>query len=172
MAAHGLCRADERYSCVLNGRFKGGWTTRHYGRPARNIHAIQMELAQSTYLEAESPPWDYSPARALQIRHTLSRLLGKPAHTAMHGSPPGPPHPGPAAPRVPPLEAWAYLARARTATGEPKTAVGRLTEVSGGEAVDRDVPAVVNAGRGRKRFSAWAICNAGAGSRFPTTSYD
>ena len=30
---------------VLNGRFKGGWTTRHYGRPAEGIHAIQMELA-------------------------------------------------------------------------------------------------------------------------------
>ena len=31
---------------VLNGRFKGGWTTRHYGRPD-GVHAIQMELAQS-----------------------------------------------------------------------------------------------------------------------------
>lgn len=85
MAAHGLCRADERYSCVLNGRFKGGWTTRRYGRPARGIHAIQMELAQSTYLAEERPPWTYDHARALQIRRPLSRLLGKLAHIAMNG---------------------------------------------------------------------------------------
>ncbi len=38
------------YTAVLNGRFKGGWTTRHYGRPAEGLHAIQMELAQSTYM--------------------------------------------------------------------------------------------------------------------------
>src|SRR3546814_12180730 len=34
---------------VVNGRFKGGWTTRHYGRPDDGIHAVQMELAQRGY---------------------------------------------------------------------------------------------------------------------------
>jgi N-formylglutamate deformylase len=38
------------FDAILNGRFKGGWTTRHYGRPEMGVHAIQMELAQSTYL--------------------------------------------------------------------------------------------------------------------------
>jgi N-formylglutamate amidohydrolase len=41
---------------VLNGRFKGGWTTRHYGRPGDGMHAIQMELAQSTHLATRSRP--------------------------------------------------------------------------------------------------------------------
>ena len=36
---------------VVNGRFKGGWTTRHYGRPGDGVHAIQMELAQATHLD-------------------------------------------------------------------------------------------------------------------------
>ena len=35
----------EGYTSILNGRFKGGWTTRHYGRPETGVHAIQMELA-------------------------------------------------------------------------------------------------------------------------------
>jgi N-formylglutamate deformylase len=52
------------YSTVLNGRFKGGWTTRHYGRPGKNVHAIQMELAQRTYLAAEAPPWPMTPDKA------------------------------------------------------------------------------------------------------------
>jgi N-formylglutamate deformylase len=44
-------RRGGRLHLVLNGRFKGGWTTRHYGQPAENgFHAIQMELAQSTHL--------------------------------------------------------------------------------------------------------------------------
>jgi N-formylglutamate amidohydrolase len=33
-AVAGICSGAEGYSSVLNGRFKGGWTTRHYGRPA------------------------------------------------------------------------------------------------------------------------------------------
>lgn len=41
-------------SVVRNGRFKGGWITRHYGNPRKGIHAVQMELAQRFYMkEAE-----------------------------------------------------------------------------------------------------------------------
>ncbi|MGR3723310.1 N-formylglutamate deformylase [Abyssibius alkaniclasticus] len=68
------CKATGR-SQVLNGRFKGGWTTRHYGQPAQGIHAIQMELAQSTYLAAEAPPWTYDAARATRLRAQLSDIL-------------------------------------------------------------------------------------------------
>ena len=46
---------DDGYSSILNGRFKGGWTTRHYGQPQIGIHAIQMELAQDTHLTTETP---------------------------------------------------------------------------------------------------------------------
>lgn len=60
---------------VLNGRFKGGWTTRHYGRPGNGVHAIQMELAQSTHLASEAPPFAYDEARAETLRATLGAIL-------------------------------------------------------------------------------------------------
>ncbi len=69
------CAAAPGYSHVLNGRFKGGWTTRHYGRPQEGLHAIQMELAQSTYLAAEAPPWAPDPARARRLRRQLGAIL-------------------------------------------------------------------------------------------------
>ena len=65
------------YTSVLNGRFKGGWTTRHYGRPERGVHAIQMELAQSTYLSAETPPFAYDQLKAEGIRRHLKTLLAR-----------------------------------------------------------------------------------------------
>ena len=71
-----LCAATGR-SHVLNGRFKGGWTTRHYGQPARGVHAIQMELAQSTHLATEAPHFDYDPTKADALRVTLKAILTK-----------------------------------------------------------------------------------------------
>lgn len=84
-ATYGLCRAEDSYTTVLNGRFKGGWTTRRYGKPEQGIHAIQMELAQSTYLSDEAPPWSYDEIKATRLRRPLSRLLGKLAHIAING---------------------------------------------------------------------------------------
>lgn len=63
------------YSHVVNGRFKGGWTTRHYGRPERGVHAIQMELAQSTHLASEAPPFILDAAKTEKLRKHLSNLL-------------------------------------------------------------------------------------------------
>jgi formiminoglutamase len=62
-------------SSVLNGRFKGGWTTRHYGQPSTGIHAIQLEIAQSTYLSAETAPWDYDSVKADKLRAHLKSML-------------------------------------------------------------------------------------------------
>ena len=73
-AVRSLCAAAPGYRHVVDGRFKGGWTTRHYGRPAEGLHAIQMELAQSTYMR-ESPPWDYLPDRADALRVHLKAIL-------------------------------------------------------------------------------------------------
>lgn len=70
-----ICAAAEGYSHVINGRFKGGWTTRHYGQPARGVHAIQMELTQKTHLASEAPPFGYDEARAAGMRAVLSELL-------------------------------------------------------------------------------------------------
>lgn len=69
-----ICRTAAGYSTVVNGRFIGGWTTRHYGRPADGIHAIQMELAQSTYMR-EAPPWTYNIGEADRLRTSLRRIL-------------------------------------------------------------------------------------------------
>lgn len=68
------CRAAAGYTTIVNGRFKGGWTTRHYGDPAAAVHAIQMEIAQRAYME-EAPPWRYLPDRAEALRGHLKTLL-------------------------------------------------------------------------------------------------
>ncbi|WP_137136330.1 N-formylglutamate deformylase [Rhizobium sp. FKY42] len=65
------------YTHVLNGRFKGGWTTRHYGRPATGMHAIQMELAQITHLQTEAPPFAYDQQKAERLRVHLKTILTK-----------------------------------------------------------------------------------------------
>jgi formiminoglutamase len=63
------------YTSTANGRFKGGWTTRHYGRPDAGIHAVQMELAQSTYLTSEAAPWTYDATKAARLRPHLTSIL-------------------------------------------------------------------------------------------------
>jgi formiminoglutamase len=74
-AAVDITAAAEGYSHVLNGRFKGGWTTRHYGRPETGVHAIQMELAQSTHLAAEALPFAYDPVKSDRLRIHLKDIL-------------------------------------------------------------------------------------------------
>ena len=69
------CAQAEGYSSVLNGRFKGGWTTRHYGRPSEGWHAIQMELAQSTHLDNENEGWGYDVEKAARLRPHLKIIL-------------------------------------------------------------------------------------------------
>ncbi|QRZ13574.1 N-formylglutamate deformylase [Paracoccus methylovorus] len=71
-----LCAATGR-SHVLNGRFKGGWTTRHYGQPEQGVHAIQMELAQSTHLVSEALPFAYDDEKAGPLRQTLAAILDR-----------------------------------------------------------------------------------------------
>lgn len=62
------------FSHVVNGRFKGGWITRHYGRPAERVHAVQMELACRAYM-AEQAPFAYDEAKAPAIRMVLLAIL-------------------------------------------------------------------------------------------------
>ncbi|MBB3063771.1 N-formylglutamate deformylase [Limibacillus halophilus] len=76
-----ICKATGG-TTATNGRFKGGWATRHYGRPLHGIHAIQMELAQSTYLENEAPPFTYDELKSAHLRSLLAEILGRIASLA------------------------------------------------------------------------------------------
>lgn len=62
------------YSHVFNGRFKGGYITRQYGVPTDNIHAVQLEISQRTYMD-EHPPYGYQPKLASQLQPLLRDLL-------------------------------------------------------------------------------------------------
>lgn len=71
----GICAQAKGYRSVLNGRFRGGWTTRHYGRPESGVHAIQMELSQISHLQTETPPFDLCADKAARLRETLHDIL-------------------------------------------------------------------------------------------------
>ena len=64
---------DSPYGAVLNGRFKGGYITRHYGDPDGGVHAVQLEVAQRAYMDEASGR--YEPKRAARLRDTLRSLL-------------------------------------------------------------------------------------------------
>lgn len=66
------CATD--FSYVFNGRFKGGFITRHYGEPENSIHAVQLEMSQITYMD-EHAPYDYCPKLAENIQPLLRTLL-------------------------------------------------------------------------------------------------
>jgi N-formylglutamate deformylase len=66
--------AQSQFSSVIDGRFKGGYITRHYGRPAQGWHAIQMEMTWSSYLD-ESRPQHWDPIRAEPARRVLQSLI-------------------------------------------------------------------------------------------------
>ncbi len=73
LAADVLAAANA-FSHVVNGRFKGGYVTRHHGAPARGIHALQLEIAQRCYMDEASPcRWDA--ARAAPLCCVLERLV-------------------------------------------------------------------------------------------------
>jgi len=62
------------WSTVVNGRFKGGYITRHYGQPDRGVHAIQLELCQCLYMD-EAAPFEFLPALAGKLQPTLQSML-------------------------------------------------------------------------------------------------
>src|SRR5690606_34767732 len=64
---------QDHYDFVINGRFKGGHITRHYGDPANGIEAVQMETSQRTYMDEESFAWDEGRAKGMQ--GILGKLL-------------------------------------------------------------------------------------------------
>ena len=68
-----VLRAQQAYTWVANGRFKGGHITRHYGRPGEGVEAIQMEIAQCCYMDEDTGV--YAPEAAARLQPVLSALL-------------------------------------------------------------------------------------------------
>ena len=75
----GALRQHERFTTVLNGRFKGGYITRHYGRPEDGVHAVQLEMVQDNYMD-EAPPFDFGSEQRTLVQGALgdwvNTLLG------------------------------------------------------------------------------------------------
>ena len=69
-----VCQLQSSFTYVVNGRFKGGHITRHYNNPQLDIHGVQLELSQHTYMH-ESPPFVFDKARADEVRPLLQQLL-------------------------------------------------------------------------------------------------
>lgn len=72
--AASVLAAAAGFTHIVNGRFKGGWVTRNYGRPDENVHALQLEMAQCCYMD-EAPPYRWDPARATGLVDNLRRLI-------------------------------------------------------------------------------------------------
>ena len=64
---------QSNYDAVLNGRFKGGYITRHYGNPDAGMHAVQLELAQRAYMHERTLAYDRE--KAEELRATLNAML-------------------------------------------------------------------------------------------------
>jgi N-formylglutamate deformylase len=64
---------QNRYTSIVNGRFKGGYITREYGKPLRAVQAVQLELAQCSYMDEES--FAYRPELAAGVQSLIRALL-------------------------------------------------------------------------------------------------
>lgn len=72
------CRAGRNFTTVVDGRFKGGWITRHYGRPDAGVHAVQMETAIRAYMDeppADRLPECLNPRRSAAVQDVLRRAI-------------------------------------------------------------------------------------------------
>jgi N-formylglutamate deformylase len=65
---------QNKFTHVIDGRFKGGYITRRYGRPQDNVHAVQLEMCFSSYM-IEEPPYMVDAGRAGKLLPVLRSLL-------------------------------------------------------------------------------------------------
>lgn len=72
-----VLEVQSNYSFVINGRFQGGYITRHYGNPNGGIDAVQLELAQCNYMNEDSFEFLHDQATPTQavIRQLLEASL-------------------------------------------------------------------------------------------------
>lgn len=69
-----LCESQSEFSWVVNGRFKGGYITRAWGKPEQDQHAVQLELAQCNYMD-ETPPFGWRGDRAAALQPLLKKII-------------------------------------------------------------------------------------------------
>jgi N-formylglutamate deformylase len=69
-----VLQSQDRYTVAIDGRFRGGYITRHHGRPTLGVHAVQLEMCWSCYMD-EDPPWQVDERRAVHLRPVLEQLL-------------------------------------------------------------------------------------------------
>jgi len=69
-----VLESQRHFTHVVDGRFKGGHITRHYGRPDAGRHAVQLEMCWKCYMP-EQPPFAIEPARAERITPVLRALV-------------------------------------------------------------------------------------------------
>jgi N-formylglutamate deformylase len=79
--------AADGYTHVMNGRFRGGYITRRYGRPADGVHAVQLELSEVTYMD-EDPPFAFREDLAERIRPVLRTLVASAVDGALDNTRP------------------------------------------------------------------------------------
>lgn len=68
-----ILSGQDEFTHVVNGRFKGGYITRQYGKPGEGVDAVQLELAQLNYMDEDS--FDYVEARAVRVQALIRKLL-------------------------------------------------------------------------------------------------
>jgi N-formylglutamate deformylase len=66
--------AQQEFTHVMDGRFKGGHITRHYGQPASGIHAVQLEMAWRSYMH-ELPPYLWNDTLVARVTPLLQRFV-------------------------------------------------------------------------------------------------
>jgi N-formylglutamate deformylase len=64
-ALAGVFAAQDRFSHVVDGRFKGGHITRHFGRPHEGVHAVQLEMCWRAYMDEGTMAWNDAQAAAV-----------------------------------------------------------------------------------------------------------
>jgi N-formylglutamate deformylase len=65
--------SQSHFSYAVNGRFKGGYITRHYGGPDTRVQAVQLELVQLNYMDEAS--FEYDTEKAPAVQELIGRML-------------------------------------------------------------------------------------------------
>lgn len=74
----GVLAAQRSFSQVVDGRFKGGYITRQHGRPAQQVHAVQLEMGWQCYLDDRQTPTVQTrldPDRVARLLPVLAALM-------------------------------------------------------------------------------------------------